>query len=100
MCDYHRPSTNCGMMPALLRTCDGRRPCGNSSIPIGCNHRSMAVVPTDVSDLEVLEIAAHQWMDDPFARETWLIQRPEAYSHSQAELQRPEGSLHTSRAVA
>ncbi|GAA1406506.1 putative putrescine oxidase [Glutamicibacter uratoxydans] len=45
-------------------------------------------------DLEVLEIAAHDWNADPHAKETWLIHRPGAYSQSQAELQRPEGHLH------
>lgn len=45
-------------------------------------------------DLEILDVAAHPWMDDRFAREMWLIQRPEAYTYSQAELQRPEGALH------
>lgn len=45
-------------------------------------------------DLEVLEIAAHDWGDDPYARETWLISRPMEYTKSQAELQRPEGNLH------
>jgi monoamine oxidase len=46
------------------------------------------------SDLEVVEVAAHDWNNDPFARETWLIHRPGAYSSSQAELRRPEGRVH------
>lgn len=45
-------------------------------------------------DLEVLEVAAHNWMEDPLAGETWLIQRPGEYTASQAELQRAEGALH------
>ncbi|MGO3153895.1 MAG: flavin monoamine oxidase family protein [Galactobacter sp.] len=45
-------------------------------------------------DLEVVEIAAHDWNNDPYARETWLIHRPGAYSSSQAELRRPEGRVH------
>lgn len=45
-------------------------------------------------DLEVLEIAAHPWGRDPYARETWLIQRAGAYTRSQEELRRPEGALH------
>ncbi|WP_031470241.1 flavin monoamine oxidase family protein, partial [Sciscionella sediminilitoris] len=44
-------------------------------------------------DLEVLEVTSHDWNNDPFAKETWLIQRPGAYSASQAELQRPEGTV-------
>lgn len=45
-------------------------------------------------DLEVVEVAAHRWLDDPYARETWMMHRPGMYSSSQAELQRPEGALH------
>lgn len=45
-------------------------------------------------DLEVLEVTSHDWNTDPFAKETWLIHRPNAYTHGQAELQRPEGTLH------
>lgn len=45
-------------------------------------------------DLEVLEVTSHDWNTDPYARETWLIQRPGAYTAGQAELQRPEGRLH------
>jgi len=45
-------------------------------------------------DLEVLEVAAHEWNNDPYARETWLIQRPGEYTKGQAELQRPEGVVH------
>ncbi|MCF2570786.1 flavin monoamine oxidase family protein [Brevibacterium sp. UCMA 11754] len=46
------------------------------------------------NDLEVLEVAAHKWMEDPLAKSTWLIQRPGQYTRGQAELQRPEDSLH------
>lgn len=45
-------------------------------------------------DLEILEVAAHKWMEDPLAKSTWLIQRPGQYSRGQAELQRAEGDLH------
>lgn len=45
-------------------------------------------------DLEVLEIAAHDWNNDEYAGETWLIQRPGQYTEGQAELQRPEGAVH------
>lgn len=45
-------------------------------------------------DLEILEVAAHKWMEDPLAKSTWLIQRPGQYTRGQAELQRAEGDLH------
>lgn len=44
-------------------------------------------------DLEILEIAAHPWLDDEYARETWMMHRPGMYTRAQAELQRPEGAL-------
>lgn len=53
-----------------------------------------AALRTWRDDLEVLEIAAHPWGRDPYAEETWLIQRPGAYTRSQAELQRNEDSLY------
>ena len=45
-------------------------------------------------DLEVLEVTSHDWNADPFAKETWLIHRPNSYTTGQAEFQRPEGNLH------
>ncbi|MCY1159523.1 MAG: amino acid oxidase [Citricoccus sp.] len=45
-------------------------------------------------DLEVLEVTSHDWNNDPYSKETWLIQRPNAYTTGQAELQRPEGAVH------
>jgi monoamine oxidase len=45
-------------------------------------------------DLEVLEVTSHDWNADPFAKETWLIHRPNAYTSGQSEFQRPEGTLH------
>lgn len=45
-------------------------------------------------DLEVLEVTSHDWINDPLARSTWLIQKPNEYTKSQAELQRPEGHVY------
>lgn len=45
-------------------------------------------------DLEVLEVTSHDWMNDPLARTTWMIQRPNEYTKSQAELQRHEGNIY------
>lgn len=45
-------------------------------------------------DLEVLDVTSHDWNNDQFAKETWLIHRPNAYTRGQTELQRPEGRLH------
>ncbi|WP_336716470.1 flavin monoamine oxidase family protein [Arthrobacter sp. USHLN218] len=45
-------------------------------------------------DLEVLEVAGHQWMDDEYAGETWQIQRPGQLTKYHAAQQASEGNLH------
>ncbi|MBA8823996.1 monoamine oxidase [Saccharopolyspora lacisalsi] len=45
-------------------------------------------------DLEVLEVTGHDWMSDPYSRETWLIQQPQQLTRYFAAQQRPEGVLH------
>lgn len=45
-------------------------------------------------DLEVLEVAGHQWMDDEYAGETWQIQRPGQLTKYHAAQQASEGALH------
>jgi monoamine oxidase len=42
---------------------------------------------------EVVEVAAHDWVADPLAGETWPMQRAGALTGSLAELQRPQGPL-------
>lgn len=49
-------------------------------------------------DIEVLEVTSHDWNNDPYAKETWLIQRPQAYTTGQTELQRSEGAVHLASA--
>ena len=45
-------------------------------------------------DLEVLEVAGHKWGEDPYAEETWLIQRPGQLTKYHAAQQASEGALH------
>jgi monoamine oxidase len=45
-------------------------------------------------DLEVLEVTGHDWMNDPYSRETWLMQRPNQLTRYQTAQQAPEGVLH------
>jgi monoamine oxidase len=45
-------------------------------------------------DLEVLEVAAHDWMADPLAGETWQIHRPGQFSRDLKALQQPQGRLY------
>ena len=44
-------------------------------------------------DVEVLEVASHDWVADEFAGETWPMQRAGQLTESLAELQRPEGAV-------
>lgn len=44
--------------------------------------------------LEVLEVAAHDWMKDPLSRTTWMTHRPGQLTRALADLQHPQGALH------
>ncbi|KKI17129.1 MULTISPECIES: flavin monoamine oxidase family protein [unclassified Leucobacter] len=42
-------------------------------------------------DLEVLKVAAHDWMKDPLSRNTWMTHRPGQLTRDLAELREPHG---------
>jgi monoamine oxidase len=44
--------------------------------------------------LEVIEVAAHDWMKDPLSRTTWMVHRPGQLTRDLAELQQPAGVVH------
>jgi monoamine oxidase len=44
--------------------------------------------------LEVIEVAAHDWMKDPLSRTTWMTHRPGQLTRDLAGLQRPVGVVH------
>lgn len=44
--------------------------------------------------LEVLDVAAHNWMADPLSGETWQIHRPGQFTRDLEALQQPQGVLH------
>lgn len=44
-------------------------------------------------DVEVIESTGHDWVHDPYSRETWPMQRPNQLTHTLAELQRPEDGV-------
>jgi len=46
-----------------------------------------------VPDIEVLEVACHDWVADPYARETWPMLRTGQLTGALEELQRPEGRV-------
>lgn len=45
-------------------------------------------------DLEVIELASHDWMEDEFAGTTWQIHRPGQFTRDLKALQQPQGVLH------
>ncbi|WP_454812875.1 flavin monoamine oxidase family protein [Paenarthrobacter nitroguajacolicus] len=45
-------------------------------------------------DLEVIESTGHDWGADPYAEETWLVQRPGQLTKYHAAQQASEGALH------
>lgn len=51
------------------------------------------VLRTWLPDLEVLAVACHDWVADPYARETWPMQRAGQLTGALAELRRPEGRV-------
>jgi monoamine oxidase len=44
-------------------------------------------------DVEVIDVACHDWVADPLAGETWPMQRAGQLTGALAELQRPEGRI-------
>lgn len=44
-------------------------------------------------DAEVIDVASHDWVSDPFSGETWPMLRPGQLTGALAELQRPEGRI-------
>ncbi|WP_263248008.1 flavin monoamine oxidase family protein [Saccharopolyspora rosea] len=45
-------------------------------------------------DLDVVEVAGHDWMRDEFSRETWPMQRPGQLTGSLRALREPHGPVH------
>ncbi|MEV6218190.1 NAD(P)/FAD-dependent oxidoreductase [Nocardia sp. NPDC051833] len=47
-----------------------------------------------VPDLEVLEVASHDWVGDPYSQGTWVHHRPGHLTGSVPLLRRPHGRIH------
>ncbi|WP_116110549.1 MULTISPECIES: flavin monoamine oxidase family protein [Amycolatopsis] len=45
-------------------------------------------------DLDVLDTTGHDWMSDPYSRETWMMHRPYQVTRYLNAQQQPEGVLH------
>ena len=45
-------------------------------------------------DLEVLDVAGHDWMKDPLSQNTWMIHRPGQLTCHLRDLQAPAGIIH------
>ena len=46
------------------------------------------------NDLEVIGVAAHDWMKDPLSQNTWMTHRPGQLTRDLRELQQADGVLH------
>ncbi len=77
---------------------------GGDTLVVGFGPDATAIDLTDVGavqeqvrrlipDAEVVDVASHDWVADPYAGETWPMQRVGALTTSHAELQRREGRL-------
>ena len=44
--------------------------------------------------IEITEVTAHDWMSDPYSRNTWMTHRPGQLTRDLADLQQPQGALH------
>jgi monoamine oxidase len=44
--------------------------------------------------IDVVDVTGHDWVRDPYARETWLALRPRQWTSYFAELQKPEDRIH------
>ncbi|WP_280447470.1 flavin monoamine oxidase family protein [Nocardia cyriacigeorgica] len=47
-----------------------------------------------VPDLEVLDVACHDWVSDPYSQGTWVHHRPGHLTRSAPLLRRPHGRIH------
>ncbi|MFE4541162.1 flavin monoamine oxidase family protein [Arthrobacter sp. NPDC056727] len=52
-----------------------------------------AAIDRLVPDLEVLDVASHDWASDPLSGETWPMHRPGFLTESLGSFQQPHGSL-------
>lgn len=46
------------------------------------------------NDLDVIGVAAHDWMKDPLSQNTWMTHRPGQLTRDLLELQQADGTLH------
>lgn len=53
-----------------------------------------AAVDTIRPGIVVTEVCAHDWMTDPFSRNTWMTHRPGQLTRDLLELQQPQGPVH------
>lgn len=77
----------------------------DSSILVGFGPDQSALDVTDIAAVQdaldvwglgftVLDVAAHNWMEDPFAGETWQTHRPGQFVRDLTALQEPQGLVH------
>ena len=66
----------------------------HTAIDVTSIEQVQAAVRVWRDDLEVIEVAAHDWMKDPLSKNTWMTHRPGQLTRDLAELQLADGVLH------
>ena len=72
-------------------------------VGFGADHRAIDITSMEQvnaalgvwrDDLEVIGVAAHDWMKDPLSQNTWMTHRPSQLTRDLSELQQADGVLH------
>jgi monoamine oxidase len=63
----------------------------STAIDFGDREAVQEVLRAWIPDVDVVDVAHHDWVADPYTRETWPMQRAGQLTGALAELRRPEG---------
>jgi len=79
---------------AVTTAIDVRLPPGARHLAVELDPRMAGFLRQAHPGLEVVEVAAHDWMKDPLSRTTWMTHRPGQLTRDLAGLQQPAGVVH------
>lgn len=66
----------------------------HTAIDVNSIEQVQAAVGVWRDDLEVIDVAAHDWMKDPLSKNTWMTHRPGQLTRDLSKLQLADGVLH------
>lgn len=66
----------------------------HNAIDVNSIEQVQAAVRVWRDDLEVIGVAAHDWMKDPLSQNTWMVHRPGQLTRDLSQLQLADGVLH------